>query len=94
MKELLFDDNWNGGSFNFSTEEVLGKEVIICTSFNVPVSNAFITRVLKRTGSDGHNQNWENVDYIYELPEDPFDRFTKLLDLLQDGYQVYLKDSQ
>lgn len=95
MKELKFNDNWNGGSFNFSTEEVIDKEIEIQNAFGVKMTTGFITRCIKRHGVDhdhGHEYRWENVDYLYSLPEDPFERWTKLTTLLSDNFKVFLKD--
>lgn len=95
MKELKHNDNWNGGSFNFSTEEVLNKEIVIRSPANAGVGTGKIVKEIKRFGTDhdhGHEYRWESVDYLYQMPDDMFDRNTKLLDLLNRGYLVFLKD--
>lgn len=96
MKELKHQNNWGGGQFNFTKSEVLNKHIKIYNSDNVYLCDGFITSEVKRHGTDydhGHVDQWTNVDYIYELPDDPFERNTKLLDLLDEGFLVFLKDS-
>lgn len=95
MKELTLEGGWGGGSFNFNKDEVIGKEIEIQTCFGSKICTGFITDCIKRFGTDydhGHEYRWENVDYLYELPDDPFERWTKLTTLLGDNYKVFLKD--
>lgn len=92
MKELVHNDNWGGGSFNFTKDEVLGKTIAIKSPESQDVIYGFITSESSRNGNDGgQGGSWTNVDYIYQLESDGFDRNTKLLDLLNRGFKVFLK---
>jgi len=92
MKELVHNDNWGGGSFNFTKDEVLGKTIAIKSPESQDVIYGFITSESSRNGNDGgQGGSWKNVDYIYQLESDSFDRNTKLLDLLNRGFKVFLK---